>query len=129
MECPYCHEEILQANPTTCPYCGTEIVFSEKESLGLEIEEIGKLEKAGRYEDAAQRYEKLEMWDKAGECRRKARTNYVVSATLDVGKIEAVSIRCPHCGASQPIGLKSNEVACKYCGKSYLVPKNILDLL
>jgi DNA-directed RNA polymerase subunit RPC12/RpoP len=53
MKCPYCHEEILQANPTTCPYCGIKILVSDEEASGLDIEEIEKLERAGRYEDAA----------------------------------------------------------------------------
>lgn len=129
MKCPICHEEILQASPTACPYCGNKILISEEEASKLEIEEIDKLERAGRYEDAAQKYEELEMWDKAGECRRKAKTNYVVSANVNIGKIGTISMECSHCGASQPIASKSNEVTCKYCGKNYVIPKNVLDLL
>jgi len=53
MKCPSCHEEILHANPTTCPYCGNKILISEEEASKLEIEEIDKLERVGRYEDAA----------------------------------------------------------------------------
>jgi uncharacterized Zn-finger protein len=132
MKCPVCRKEILHANPTTCPYCGNKIsagAISEEEGSEVEIEEIEKLERAGRYEDAAQKYEELEMWDKAGDCRRKAKTNYVVSANVSIGKIGTISMECPHCGASQPIVSKSNEVTCKYCGKNYVIPKNVLDLL
>jgi ribosomal protein S27E len=75
------------------------------------------------------KYEELEMWDKAGECRKKARTKYVVSANVNIGKIGTISMECPHCGASQPIASKSNEVTCKYCGKDCVIPKNALDLL
>jgi DNA-directed RNA polymerase subunit RPC12/RpoP len=119
----------LQANPNVCPYCGNPVLIPWEESSKSEMEEIENLEKAGRFEDAAQRYEELEMWDKAGECRRKARTNYVVSANLNIGKIGTISMECPHCGASQPLTSKSNEVTCKYCGKNYMIPKNVLDLL
>ena len=128
MKCQSCHEEILQAKPTICPYCGNKTLISDEEASRLEIEEIEELERAGRYEDAAQRYEELEMMDKAGECRGKARTNYVVSANVNIGKIAALSMECPHCGASQPLASKSNEVTCKYCGKNYIIPENILDL-
>ena len=93
------------------------------------IADIDKLERAGRYEDAAKKYEELEMWDKAGDCRRMAKTNYVVSANLNIGKVGTISMDCPHCGASQPIASKSNEVTCKFCGKNYVIPKKVLDLL
>jgi len=135
MKCPKCHEDILQHNPTLCPYCynrllpSKEEALSDEEALRQEIQEIEKLEKAGRYEEAAQAYEGLEMWEKAGECRRMARTNYVVSANVNIGKVGTISMECPHCGASQPIASKSNEVTCKYCGKNYVIPKKVLDLL
>jgi len=129
MKCPYCHEEILHANPTLCPYCGKKILISEEEASKLEIEEIEKVEKAGRYEEAAQKYEELEMWDKARECRRKAKTNSGVSASVDVGKVGTISMLCPYCGESQPLSSKSNEVTCTRCGKNFAIPKNVLDLL
>jgi ribosomal protein S27E len=135
MKCPKCHEEILHPNPTLCPYCYTRLSFSgeraisNEEALKQEIEEIEKLKTAGRYEVAAQAYEGLEMWDKAGECRRMARANYVVSANVNIGKVGTISMECPYCGASQPIASKSNEVTCKYCGKNYVIPKKVLDLL
>jgi len=129
MKCPYCHQEILQSNPTLCPYCGKKILISEDEAYKLEIEEIEKLERAGRYEEAAQKYEELEMWDKVMECRRKAGTNHAVSASVDVGKVGTISMLCPYCGEIQPIASKSNEVTCTRCGKNYAIPKNVLDLL
>jgi DNA-directed RNA polymerase subunit RPC12/RpoP len=129
MKCPYCHEEILHSKPKACPYCGNKILISEEESLRLEMKEIENLEKARRFEDAAQKYEELKMWDKAGECRRKARTSHVVSANVNMGKVGTISMECPHCGASQPLTSKSNEVICKYCGKNYVIPKKVLELL
>jgi tetratricopeptide (TPR) repeat protein len=93
------------------------------------IEEAKNLETAGRYEDAAKKYDELKMWDKAGDCRRMLKTNYVVSANLDIAKVGTISMNCPHCGASQPIATKTNEVTCKFCGKNYVIPKKVLDLL
>jgi ribosomal protein S27E len=69
------------------------------------------------------------MWDKAGECRRMGKTSYIVSANVSIGKVGSISMECPHCSASQTIASKSNEVTCKYCGKNYIVPKKVLDLL
>ena len=130
MKCPVCKEEILQSDAEMCPYCGCKDIRSvEPQSIQDESEEIEKLVRAGRYEDAALKYEELEMWDKAGECRRNAKTNYVVTANVSIGKVGSISMDCPHCGASQPIASKSNEVKCQYCGKNYVIPKKVLDLL
>ena len=93
------------------------------------IGEAENLERAGKYENAAEKYDELKMWDKAGDCRRMAKTNYVVSANVNIGKTGTISMDCPYCGASQPIATKTNEVTCKFCGKNYLVPKKVLDLL
>lgn len=86
--------------------------------------------KAGRYEVAAQLYEQVGDLEKAGECRRLDRTTYVVSANVHVGKDGGISVDCPHCGGSQPIESKgTSEVTCKYCGRKYIIPKKVLDLL
>jgi len=86
--------------------------------------------KAGRYEEAAQWYERVGDLEKAGECRRLDRTTYVVSANVHVGKNGGISVDCPHCGGSQPIESKgTSEVTCKYCGRKYIIPKKVLDLL
>jgi Zn finger protein HypA/HybF involved in hydrogenase expression len=129
MRCTDCREEILQKDPPKCPYCGSTNLISEEENIPNLLEEIEKLERAGRYEDAALRYEELEMWDKAGEVRRKDKTSYVISANINIGKVSTISMECPHCGASQPLSSKNNEITCKYCGKNYIIPKKVLDLL
>ena len=46
-----------------------------------------------------------------------------------IGKIGSINMKCPHCGASQPLASKSNEVMCTRCHKSYVIPKKVLDLL
>jgi uncharacterized Zn-finger protein len=129
MKCAVCHVEIMQSDPELCPYCGSRELVPSEQTSKLSIEEADKLERAGRYEDAAEKYEELEMWDKAGDCRRMAKTNYVVSANVNIGKVGTISMECPYCGASQPIATKSNEVTCKFCGKNYVIPKKVLDLL
>lgn len=85
--------------------------------------------KAGRYEDAAKLYEELGEFEKAGDCRRQGRTQYVVSTSVHIGN-EGISVDCPHCGASQPIRSKNtNEVTCAFCNRKYVIPEKILKLL
>jgi DNA-directed RNA polymerase subunit RPC12/RpoP len=117
-KCLDCREEILQKDPQRCPYCGSTNLISKKDDLPRIIAEIEKLEKAGRYEEAALRYEEVEMWDKAKECRN-----------INMGKVSTINMECPHCGASQPLSSKNNKVKCKHCGKKYGIPKKVLELL
>jgi len=126
MKCADCKAEIMQSNPTLCPYCGSRNLVSNEEVMTDEAE---ILERAGRYEDVAEKYEELAMWDKAGDCRRMAKTNYVVSANINIGKVGSIAMDCPHCGASQLVATKSNEVTCEFCRKKYVIPKKVLDLL
>ena len=129
MKCGKCHQDILQVSPERCPYCGSKTLLSNEDANRVEIKEIEKLERSGKYEDAALRYEALEMWDKAGECRRRAKPSYVVHANLSVGKVGAISMVCPHCGGSQSVTSKSSQVTCKRCGKAYAIPKKVFDLV
>ena len=118
MKCADCQEEILQKDPQKCPYCGSTNLISKEDEVPIILAEIEKLKKAGKYEEAALKYEELEMWDKAKETRE-----------LNMGKVSSINMECPHCGASQPLSSKSNNVTCKHCGKNYVIPKKILDLL
>ena len=93
-------------------------LISKKDDVPNIIAEIEKLKKAGKYEEAALRYEELEMGDKAEECRN-----------INMGKVSTINMECPHCGAIQPLSSKSNEVKCKHCGKKYVIPKKVLELL
>ena len=148
--CPKCYR-INAAEAKFCTRCGfdpslekqntreharleTEAADAQARELELERQEEQKkaedLVRAGRFEEAAQEYERLGDLDKAGECRRMDRTTYVVSANVHVGKDGAINISCPHCGASQPITSKqTNEVTCAYCSKRYVIPEKILKLL
>ena len=118
VRCAVCKEEIMQKNPEKCPYCGSTKFISKKDEVPVVLAEIMELKEAGKYEEAALKYEELEMWDKAKEIRE-----------LNMGKISTISVECPHCGVSQPLSSKSNEVTCKHCGKNYLIPSKILELL
>jgi len=133
MKCLDCQEEILAEDAEMCPYCFSKNLASDEVVTEIErtkmLKEAKNFELAGRYEDAALIYERMEMWEEAGEVRRNSRTNYVISANVNIAKIGTISMECPHCSASQPITSKSNEVTCTYCKKNYVIPKKILELL
>lgn len=118
MKCADCREEILQKDPQKCPYCGSANLISKKNDIQNILAEIEKLKKAEKYEEAALKYEELEMWEKARAIRN-----------INMGKISTINMECPHCGASQPLSSKSNEVKCTHCGKKYVIPKEVLQLL
>jgi DNA-directed RNA polymerase subunit RPC12/RpoP len=118
MKCADCGEEILQKDPEKCPYCGSTNLVSIQDIIPTVTVEIEKLKKAGKYEEAALKYEEIEMWDKAKEIRE-----------LNMGKVRAITMECPHCGEPQPLSSKNNTVTCKHCGKNYGIPKKALDLL
>lgn len=122
MKCANCGWDFSQRNPEICPRCSSRDIVTNEQLIERHL-------KTGRYEEAALLYEELELWDKAGETRRMGKTNYVISASVSIGKIGSISMECPHCGASQPLASKSNEVVCAYCHKSYVIPKKVLELL
>ena len=118
MRCGDCREEILQKNPQKCPYCGSTNLFSKKDIVQRVIAEVETLKKAGKFEEAASKYEELDMWEKSEECRN-----------LNMGKISSINMKCPRCGATQPLSSKNNSIRCKSCGKNYNIPKKVLELL
>ena len=118
MKCADCGEEILQKDPLKCPYCGSTNLISKEDVIQNGLAEIEKLKKAEKYEEAALKFEELEMWDEAREIRN-----------INMGKVSTISMECPRCGASQPLSSKSNEVKCKSCGRKYVIPKKVLELL
>lgn len=87
---------------------------------------IENLEKAGRYEEAAQECEKLGMLEKAGQLRRKGKeitvlhidVNSLIRQLADRG--QTLTYHCCHCGAPLRVGAKSEEVfkICPNCGYS-----------
>ena len=129
MKCGDCHRDILQKNPEMCPYCGSKNLLSDEQASDFDMKEIEKLERARRYEDAASKCEELGLMDRAEECRKKAETSHGGSAGKNVGRVSAISMECPYCGASQQLTSKSHDVACNRCGKKYVIPKRVLELL
>jgi hypothetical protein len=107
----------------------------EQRKLEIEKENKMKLENAenliisGRYEEAAKIFDEFKMWEKAGECRRMAKTSYQISTNFNLGKDGTISCRCPICSSSQIIESKSNIVKCGHCGNNYILPKKILDMI
>jgi ribosomal protein S27E len=136
MKCYDCGEELLQGEAKRCPYCGgchivSDSVFTLKEQKELEEQkkQIEIFMKSGRYEEAARLYDKLEMYEKAGECRRLAKTTYQISTNFSLGRDGTISVSCPTCGSTQAIESKSNNVTCAHCGNNYVIPKKILDMM
>jgi DNA-directed RNA polymerase subunit RPC12/RpoP len=114
VRCSVCKEEILQKNPEQCPYCGGRSFVSSEDAV---LNEIDGLLKQGRFEEAAVMYEELGMLDKAREIRES-----------NMGKVMSVNIECPHCGRPQSLAQKTGDVSCNSCGKTYFVPKKVLEL-
>jgi hypothetical protein len=87
---------------------------------------IENLEKAGRYEEAAQECEKLGMLERAGQLSRKAKENTIEH--IDVNSLirqladrgQTLTYHCCHCGAPLRVGAESEEVfkICPNCGYS-----------
>ena len=103
MKCADCGEEIIQKHPELCPYCGSKNLIAEEDVQSV-VAENETLQKTGQYEQAS-------------------------PANIKVGRISTINMECPYCGSSQPLSQKSHEIKCEYCGKNYVVPKKVLDLL
>ena len=127
--CFDCGEELLQRNPDKCPYCGSQNMGTKKEYINHVTPELERLKKAGKYEDAALKYDALEMWDEAEAARKKVKTSDLISENVNFGKVASISMECPRCGKPQTLSSKNNKVKCKRCGKTYAIPKKVLDLL
>ena len=55
---------------------------------------------------------------------------YNISTKFEFGKNGALMIECPYCKASSQLTSKiNNTVKCSYCGKEYIIPNKVLQLL
>lgn len=111
-----------------CPYCRSKNLISDEDESKAR-KEIDRLAKAGQYEEAALRYEKMDLWDQARECRLMAKRKQKGAVKAEVGKVVAFTLSCPHCNATQPFAGKAQEETCKHCGTTYQVPKNVVALM
>ncbi len=125
MKCRDCGQDILQQHPQMCPYCKSKNLISNED----ELQEAERLAKKGQYEEAALAYEKLDRWDDARDCRKKARRNKAGSPVIETDKVGEVRVVCPHCSTAQPVNSKSEEIACSHCGTTFRVPEKILELV
>jgi ribosomal protein S27E len=100
-----------------------EIVREKKLQL------LKNYETAGKFEEAARICDEFEMWEKAGEYRRMAKTTYQISTAFNMEKNGTISCKCPNCSSSQAVETKSNLVKCQHCGNNYIIPKKILDMM
>lgn len=100
----------------------------EEQRVAATRQDIEKFIKAGRYEDAALLYERLNEWEKAGDVRRMSRTSYLIAVDVHV-RDDGISVKCPHCSSADRLESKTSEVTCSHCGRKYFVPKKILDMI
>ena len=97
--------------------------------------------KAGRFEDAAQFYEKRGLHEEAGKIRAKAReivvknTNVNVDLNTLLRQIAEEGIvavyRCPHCGGKLKVGKETTSAnlrVCEHCG-SEIETMDLVDFL
>lgn len=118
----------------TCELFGTELdepyVASFKcdyfttstEESAVSKAKIKKYEMAGRFEDAAREYEKLDMKKEADEARRKASQTPARTLTLAegiqqlTGRGQALTYFCCHCGAPLKVGAGNDvQKSCPKC--------------
>lgn len=53
--------------------------------------------------------------------------HYKVVVNFD--KNGSLAFFCPHCGANTKITQKSSIIRCEFCGKEYVIPNKLLDIL
>ena len=98
----------------------------KEEEIDSEQKAVENLEKAGRYEEAAQEWEKLGMLERAEHIRQKQEEmtalrdnlNSLIRQLVDRG--QTLTYHCCHCGTPLEVGAKSEEALkiCPNCGYS-----------
>jgi hypothetical protein len=92
------------------------------------MEEAKRLERSGRFEEAAVAYEKAEAWDDAGRVRGKGSTHMVKNVSVDLNQLVsqlrtgglALTYKCTTCGANLMIGSGGIDApkTCPYCSSN-----------
>jgi len=83
------------------------------------ITEIHKLEKAGKFDEAAEAYTRQGMAEEAQAARRKAPTSTgdIEQMVKDLAKSgQTIAYYCPHCGTQLKVGAKHPQVQ-KFCSQ------------
>lgn len=101
-------------------------------------DEAQKLERAGRFEDAAKEYEKAEAWDEAGRVRKEGKAQVIKTVNVDLNRLMddlrrgglALNYKCHSCGGGITIGTGGMDPPkfCPYCG-IMIDTKTLSDLL
>ena len=51
------------------------------------------------------------------------------SEDIKTAELSSINVKCPYCGEIQPVESKTDEDTCPHCGKNYIIPEEILELL
>lgn len=54
---------------------------------------------------------------------------YNIVANFSFNSNGALEVKCPHCNGSQELSQKHQTMNCQYCGKGYVIPEKILNML
>jgi hypothetical protein len=73
--------------------------------------------------------EKKEFVHMTAYQQKKEVIQYTIAASFSFASNGALEIKCPNCSASQEVKSKEGKVVCSHCGKAYIVPERILNLL
>jgi membrane protease subunit (stomatin/prohibitin family) len=132
--CNLCGLDLTKA--TTCGKCGNKTKPGAKVcgNCGVNLEELAKeknLKKAKNYEialkydDAIAIYDKYQMWEDAGRCRRLKQQMTTPKTTVDIGTIDQSTKISDSVVTKSTIGGGSGQgfSVCPYCGKSLNFPK------
>jgi len=124
----------LTGSKLTSVSIGYRDYFVEAEKCSYYTEEeiesghkaIDNLEKAGRYEEAAEECEKLGMLERAGHLREKGKKIPALSVDVSglvrqlAGRGQTLTYHCYNCGAPLKVGAEFQKVLkiCPACGNS-----------
>jgi hypothetical protein len=132
--CNLCGLDLTKA--TTCGKCGNRIDLAAKVcgKCGANLSELARgndLKKAKNYETALKFeaavaiYEKYQMWEDAGRCRRMKHRLEAPQTTVDIETIDQSTKISDSVVTKSTIGGGSGQgfSVCPYCGKSLNFPK------
>jgi DNA-directed RNA polymerase subunit RPC12/RpoP len=125
---PKYYGPILIDSRLMCNACNNQINSSTLETYRSAV----RAEQAGRYEDAANLYEKLDFLDKARSLRERGKTTTVRQVHVNINTLLeqmkagslVVPYKCPNCHAAIKISgeMSADRLAnCPYCGSTLAI--------